>query len=148
MMLDQERGERAAVIAEALSWERTPYHHRGSIKGLGVDCAMFLVEVYCGTLGIARPQIEDYPPDWSLHRGEERFLHWVLQYGVEVNDPMPADIAMFKNGRCAGHGSIVVAWPTILHAFRDGGGVCLTHVLDYPRLRKRLQGFYRLRRWV
>ena len=46
---------RQSIVAEALSWEGTPYHHHGRIKGVGVDCAMILAEVYhaVGLLGHA-----------------------------------------------------------------------------------------------
>ncbi len=29
---------RAAVVAEAKSWAKTPYQHQASLKGVGVDC--------------------------------------------------------------------------------------------------------------
>ena len=30
---------RARIVAEAMTWLGTPYHHRGKLKGIGVDCA-------------------------------------------------------------------------------------------------------------
>ena len=32
--------ERRAIVREARSWVRTPYHPQGDIKGIGVDCGM------------------------------------------------------------------------------------------------------------
>ncbi len=37
---------RAAVVAEAHRWLRTPYHKHGRVLGAGVDCSMLLAEVF------------------------------------------------------------------------------------------------------
>lgn len=34
------------AVAEAMTWLGTPYHHQGRVKGVGVDCATLLCEVY------------------------------------------------------------------------------------------------------
>lgn len=111
---------RAAVVAEAESWLRTPYHHRARIKGAGVDCAQILVGVY-GNVGLIEPfDTGDYPMDWMLHRDDERFLEWVRQHAhheVEAN-PQPGDIAVWRFGRCFSHGGVVTAWPNVIHAHR------------------------------
>lgn len=36
---------REQVVAEALSWLGTPYHHGARLKGIGVDCAGLLIGV-------------------------------------------------------------------------------------------------------
>lgn len=112
-----EQEQRKAVVAEAHTWLRTPYHHKAAIKGAGVDCAMILVEVYhaCGL--IPRIDVGDYPPDWMMHRDEERYLGWVKKYCCEVETAQPGDIALYRVGRCFSHGAIVVDWPTIIHAY-------------------------------
>lgn len=118
--------QRAAVVAEAMSWLRTKYHHRAAVKGAGVDCAMILVEVYLAAGVIsARPEIGDYPPDWMLHRDEERYLGWLKKYGTETADPQPGDIAAWKFGRCFSHAAIVLDYPSIIHAYRKAGCVIL-----------------------
>ena len=43
-----EADQRAAVVAEARSWIKTPWVHMAAIKGAGVDCAMLLARVYIG----------------------------------------------------------------------------------------------------
>ena len=65
---------RTAVIAEARTYIRTPWHHMADIRGVGVDCAMLVRRVYidCGLVPDFDPR--PYPQDWHLHRGEERFL--------------------------------------------------------------------------
>jgi cell wall-associated NlpC family hydrolase len=118
MTVDEQR---ARVVAEAKSWLRTPYHHRGRIKGAGVDCGMLLIEVFA-----AAGVIEDfdpgyYPHDWHLHRSEERYLGWVERHAHRVDVPLPGDVLLFKFGRCISHGAIVVEWPTVIHAYLRQG---------------------------
>ncbi len=109
---------RSAVVAEALSWLRTPYHHRGRLKGVGVDCAQFPLQVYAACGAIQPFDTGDYPPDWHLHRSEERYLGPVrrLACEIEVTDMHPGDFAVFRAGRCFAHGAIVIEWPRIIHA--------------------------------
>ena len=74
---------RAAVVAEAETWLRTPYHHMGRIKGVGVDCLTLLAEVYEAAGIIPHVELEFYPPDWNLHRDAERYLAGVMQHAGE-----------------------------------------------------------------
>lgn len=117
---------RTDVVAEAISWLRTPYHHKGRIKGAqgGVDCAMLLAEVYA-KCGVIKP-LEDveYPPDWMLHRGLERYMETVQSCCYEIPAPMVGDIVLYRVGRCFAHGGIVVQWPLIIHAFSRERQVC------------------------
>ena len=135
-MADLEREQRVAVVAEARTWLRTPYHHAARLKGVGVDCAMFLAEVYAAVGLVPRIEPEPYPPDWHLHRGEERFKAWLNRYAVRVDSPLPGDVAMYRFGRAASHGAIVIAWPRIIHA-RIGAGVELADVLPQSDLAER-----------
>jgi cell wall-associated NlpC family hydrolase len=134
---------RGRVVAEALAWVGTPYHHRGTLKGIGVDCAQFPRLVYqaCGLL----PPFEtgDYPPDWHLHRSEERYLARVAAFAREINgDPGPGDFALFRVGRCYAHGAIVTGWPAIVHAVVDLA--VLPDTADSGRLCSRPRKFFTL----
>jgi cell wall-associated NlpC family hydrolase len=111
-----EQAQRAAVVAEALSWVGTPYHHMGRIKRVGVDCAMLPAEVYAACGLIPRQQVGFYPMDWHLHRSGERYLQAVLAHAHEVEKPAPGDLVLFRFGRAFAHGAIVVAWPNVVHA--------------------------------
>ena len=118
--------QRNAVVAEARSWLRTPYHDHGRIKGVGADCALMPLDVYSAalfpTLGIVPPQPPDYVQQWHLHRSEERYLGYVQQLGaVPVEAPQPGDFVLFRIGRVYSHGGIVVAWPWIIHAVNPSG---------------------------
>lgn len=114
-MIDQ----RASVIAEARSWVGTPYHSNGDLKGIGVDCGMLLVRVFCD-LGLA-PAFDPrpYPAHWHLHRGDEKYLGFILGLAAEVDVPQPGDVMLFLWGRCYSHGGIVTRTKplTIVHAY-------------------------------
>ncbi len=107
------------VVAEARSWIGTPYHNCADVKGVGVDCGMLLVRVFCDTGLCPRFDPRPYPPDWHLHRSEERYLGFVRERGGEVFSPRPGDLIVFRYGRCYSHGGIVtLAKPlTIVHAY-------------------------------
>lgn len=109
---------RVAIIAEAESWLRTPFHHQGRIKGVGTDCLMLLAEVYERAGVIAHVEPPYYPRDWHLHRDAERYLDGVMGLAREIaGPPEPGDVALFKMGRCFAHGAIVVIWPRVIHAY-------------------------------
>ncbi len=111
--------ERARVVAAARAWLGTPYHHAADLKGVGVDCAMLLVRVFCD-LGLVEPfDPRPYTRDWHLHRGDERYLSFLLGRAREVERPQAGDVIVFRIGRCYAHGGIVTAPDplTILHAF-------------------------------
>ena len=134
-----EQEQRAAIVAEARSFEGTLYHHKGTLKikrdadgGVidrgGVDCAWFPFLVY-SAVGLIPPQtpetMESYPPDWYLHRDEERYLKTVETFARRVDVPGPGDFVLWKVGRLFAHGAIVIDWPLIIHAHRMVGQVTL-----------------------
>ena len=80
---------------------------------------MLLVRVFCD-LGLVDPfDPRPYVKDWHLHRGEERYLAFLLARAHEVATPLPGDVILFKYGRCFSHGGIVTPSDplTIVHAF-------------------------------
>lgn len=114
---EELQAERQAIVAEARTWMRTPYHHEARVKGAGVDCVQILAAVFSDVGLIPPPKIDKYPHDWHLHRNAELYLKGLFQYAVETKNPQPGDVALFKFARCFSHGSIVVEWPTIIHAY-------------------------------
>jgi len=114
---------RTNVLKEAESWLRTPWQHRQRVKGAGVDCAQFLIGVY-SNVGLVQPfETEAYPPDWMMHRDEERFLMYIEKYMNKVEVPLPGDAVVWSYGRCFSHGGIVTDWPRIIHSYRKERGV-------------------------
>lgn len=133
------------VVAEALSWEGTPYHARARIKGVGVDCAMLPAAVY-EAVGLI-PRVDPaYSPQWMLHRDEERFLSFVLPYAREIERSAvgPGDFAIWKFGRCFSHGAIVIEPPEVIHAVIAGGGVVRGNMDRDEDLRSRQVRFFTL----
>jgi cell wall-associated NlpC family hydrolase len=138
-----ELQQRAAVVAEALTWSGTPYHHRARIKGAGVDCGLILAAVYAAAGVLPEVDPGEYVPDWFLHRDEPVYLGIVEQYAAKIDGPgQPGDIAMFKFGRCAAHGAIVIQWPTILHAYQPAGEVVLDDAIANRDLAARFVGIW------
>ena len=134
----------ARIVAEARRWEGTPYRHQGDVLGVGVDCAMILVRVFCD-LGLV-PMIDPrpYATDWHLHRSEEKYLSWVMDYATKVDDPQPGDVALFKFGRCLSHGGIVdQVTPEITMIHADQGAGCVERA-EVRRWANRLAGYWRV----
>lgn len=128
---------REAFVAEAKTWLGTPFRDQGDVKGPNgaVDCAMLLVRCAVDT-GIVPPlDPRPYPPQWHLHRSEERFLAIVSKLGKESENPsgLPAealakagDVIVYQVGRCFSHGGIVVENDCIIHAYYKTGHVALS----------------------
>jgi cell wall-associated NlpC family hydrolase len=132
---------RDCVVAIAKTWLGTPYHHMGRIKAVGVDCAMFPLEVYREAGLIGDVDVPYYPQDWMLHRSEEVYLHIVERHAQEIAEPaavaagaamkappataggsvLPGDFVLYRFGRCWSHGAIVLEWPLIIHAVVQHG---------------------------
>lgn len=119
---------RQAIVDEAMSWLRTPYIHLGDIKGVGTDCAMLLIRVYQKAVPHIVPADFDprpYEPEWFLHRDEELYMAGMEKYSHRIETPKIGDIALYRFGRTASHGAIIVADGMILHAYREHGNVGL-----------------------
>ncbi len=121
MAIDAAGRERVEAVAR--TWLRTPFHDNAAVRGAGVDCAMLIKSVF-EEAGIITPeQIAQYSAQWAMHHNDELFLAEVLRHAVEIDeaDVLPADIVLYKFGRCLSHGAIVIApgWPHIIHAFKQ-----------------------------
>lgn len=140
---EQILGQRAAVVEEAFTWLNTPYAHMGSLKGVGVDCAMILREVYGKVLPWMKDiQIDYYPADWHLHSDDERYLGMVRKYACETESPKPGDIVVVKFGRAYAHGAIVVDYPTVIHAYLNASRVVLEDFVANKEIDSRKKLFF------
>lgn len=115
-----EDEQRDAVVAAARSWIGTRYHHAGRIKGVGVDCATFLAEVY-PEAGVRAPIVIDkYSAQWHLHSEVPLYEEAIVANGgrlVEV--PRKGDVALYFMAKQFAHGAIVSdpATMRIVHAY-------------------------------
>lgn len=118
--MPDEEAERARVCAIARTWIGTPFHDHARVKGAGADCATLLLCVFEEAGMIPPTDVGHYSPQWFYHQDEERYLGWVRRFGGEIAlaQARPADIALYKLGRCFCHGALIVepGWPEIIHA--------------------------------
>ena len=113
---------RAAVVAEAKSWIRTPFHLHSRNKGVGIDCARRVVACYAAAgvaLDLELP--EHTSRDWFMHHEDTRFIDRVRLFGHEVEKPLPGDLAIYQIGLSWAHGAIVIDWPQAIHAKWNSG---------------------------
>lgn len=147
-----ESSERAAVIREALSWQGTPFHHMGRLKGSGggADCAYATAMIYHAALPtrVAAPDFGFYAVQWNLSRGvEERYLETVAGLGgvreIAAAQATPGDLALFRIAHAWAHGAIVMppGWPAIAHADAEAGMFILARG-DGGRLARRPKRFF------
>jgi NlpC/P60 family putative phage cell wall peptidase len=135
-----EAEQRQAVVAEALTWLGTPYHHRACVKGAGVDCAMLPLAVYKAVGFVPEhTEAEAYPQDWHLHRDEERYLAFVRRFAREIEREAlgPGDFVVWRWGRTFSHGAIVLSPPRVIHAFVEAERVSIDDMSVHEELRTR-----------
>ena len=135
---------RARVVSAARAWLGTPYHHAADLKGIGVDCAMILVRVFCD-LGLVPPfDPRPYVKDWMMHRDDERYLGFLLARAREVEAPDPGDVVLFRVGRCFAHGGIVTESEplTLVHAYSPARCVVEERLAGHPDLGARPRKFF------
>lgn len=115
-----EEAQRDAVDAAVRSWIGTPFHDCAQVKGAGVDCGMLLRAVYTEAGTVENFDISPYSAQHFLHRNDEHYLGYVLQFTHEI--PLErvrhGDIVLYRIGNCFAHGAVVIrpGWPNIVHA--------------------------------
>lgn len=114
---------RDSVIERAWEWHGTPYHHKGRIKGVGVDCGGFLYEVFSIFIKGCKPFPAQYAQDWALHNNDELYLNFIEPYFNEIEpiDIKEADVKVLQIGLAYSHGMIFVGGDQYLHAWGQTG---------------------------
>jgi cell wall-associated NlpC family hydrolase len=133
--------QRAAVVRVAKSWEGTPFHHNGAVKGAGCDCSHLGLS-YSEALGVTIewPKGYDANPQWFLNADpasgdfKEIYLEGLLKNGfIELSDGQanfepfdpdawidarkaPGDVAIARLGRLYAHAAIIEEWPYVIQA--------------------------------
>jgi cell wall-associated NlpC family hydrolase len=138
--------QREAVIKEAKDWLKTPFHHEGRVKGAGVDCAQYLIDVYftVGLIPDIRPEHYDF--QWAMHQSEEKYLDELMKHGFEVESPEQAGkagVVIWKVGRNFSHAAIIMDWPMVIHA-AVSQGVVITNVAITESVKNRERKFFTL----
>lgn len=116
------------MVQEAYEWLGTPYVHAGDIKGKNgaVDCAMILISIF-KKFGFIPEDFDPrpYSPSWHLHQNEARYMAGLEQFSKQIETPRPGDIAMYRFGRHASHGAMIVSEDLLIHAHKKNGQVAL-----------------------
>lgn len=135
-----EQEQRDLVCAIARSWAGTPYHHAARLKSIGVDCGMFLAEVYAEAGVVPPVPVEPYAMQFALHQTDERYTHIVERYAHEVAEPQKGDVAIYRFGKVGSHAAIILDPPEMIHAYVKIG--VLYGSLDDPALKRRFVAYY------
>lgn len=141
-MITTEEIQREDVVREALTWIGTPFHHQARIKGAGVDCGQFPLAVFEACELIPHYKPDRYPADFHLHCDQELYLVHLERFAARVNQPRPGDLALFRFGRVVSHGSIVVRWPQIVHAYVESRAVVMDDAEANADLARRFVGWW------
>jgi cell wall-associated NlpC family hydrolase len=133
-----------ALITEAKTWLKTPYHAHACIKKAGVDCAQLLIGVVIGA-GIASPF--EIRKDYSVvvPQGSE-YTDIILQYCDEITEQevQSGDLALYKTSHGWMHSAIVIEWPnSVIHATEKRGVIMTSGNEDI--LRGKPRRFFRFR---
>ncbi|MGH6967598.1 MAG: hypothetical protein ACREEN_00645 [Stellaceae bacterium] len=120
--------QRAAIVAEALTWRGTPYVPEARVKGGGCDCLTLIAGIFETVLGPI--DVPHYAKDWHQHNTAELYLEGkdgepgVLGFCVEVDAPparapLPGDIVLWKFGHTFSHGAVVIDWPVVIQSYSN-----------------------------
>lgn len=141
--------QRQQIVDEAKEWVSlgTPYVPHAKLKGLGCDCATFIVCVY-RDLGLIPTDFDPgpYSIQAHLHRDDTQYVDTVLQYAEEITEPdaKSGDLILWKVARAYAHGGIIVDFPTVIHSMNKHGVVYSDANLD-SFLKHRPRRFFRLK---
>ena len=110
---------RSDIVREAKTWRGTPFHHKGRIKGTGVDCGGFIYEVFKTVTGLPHEPYPDYyAEDWGLHMdNNEIYLSFLQPYVIPTRRLELGDVIMFKMGRSFCHGTLYIGNKSVIHAY-------------------------------
>ena len=110
---------RNKIIAEALTWEKTPYIPCARSKGRGVDCGLFIAQVMENVGAIPHVDPGFYTAEHALHSSAEVFKGIVEKYAYQIKkeEALPGDIILYKFGLCRSHAALIIDYPQIIHSY-------------------------------
>lgn len=115
--------QRITVVTEARRWLGARFHLNALLPYRAIDCGRLPWAVYTA-VSLTVPDLPPHwPKDFMLHRmaASEPYIALIQQKLVEVDTPLPGDLAVFKPlcSNCFSHAALVVEWPTVIHACAD-----------------------------
>lgn len=134
---------RTKVVHAARSWIGTPYHHRASLKGAGVDCIGLVLGVWRELFGSEPEVLPAYSGDWAEATGQEAMLAAAHRHfdAVPLKHIKPGDILVFRlrAETIAKHTAILSEPGRMIHAQE---GVPVSEVTISPWWRRRIAGAF------
>ncbi len=123
-----EAARRATIVAEARRWLATPYHHRASTLGAGVDCLGLIRGVYRACVGAEPVDVPPYSASWADADGGEPLLAAATAALVAVEpaqDFAAGDVLVFRMppAGVAKHAGIATGPHRMIHAYESAGVV-------------------------
>lgn len=127
---------REDIVAEAMKWTGTPYHHQASVLGKGVDCLGLLRGVYRTFYGDEPEAAPPYSPSWGEADSRELLLNAAKKYLVTPTYEgwKLSDVLVFRvrNALSAKHCAIIVSDDKMIHAVSNRG-VCVTGISEWKK---------------
>jgi NlpC/P60 family putative phage cell wall peptidase len=89
---------REELVDEARSWIGTPFQHRASVKGAGVDCLGLVAALHRACKPDTAVTIPAYAPDWPLDAGGEILIEGLRGYLAPIakTDRAAGDVLAFR----------------------------------------------------
>jgi hypothetical protein len=121
----EETWQRKQIVDVAKSFIGTPYRRGGSLKGIGVDCGTFLLEVLRECELASNEDLSALVGDFWNHGAEEKYLLRVARHARKVLETVcrPSSkieagnfiVTKMEHSQHFCHGAIVLDWPLIVH---------------------------------
>ena len=117
---------REDVVDVALRWVGTPYHHQGSVRGVGTDCLGLIRGVWRDLCGQEPVAVPNYTMDWAEPDQDEVLWRAAHQHLITLDSPQPGAVILFRmrDRMIAKHLGIVADLgpvPTFIHAYMRHG---------------------------
>jgi len=117
---------RQTIVAEALSWEGTPFHVASSAKGLGggVDCGGLVMAVFASVNMVMPEPLPYIDPRHASHNKRSFILEWLERHPelcrdvsseVTIDDRigqkgiLAGDVVCYRYGLCVHHCGIAIS---------------------------------------
>jgi cell wall-associated NlpC family hydrolase len=147
-MPTQEQREQIVQTAKEWVLAKTPYIAQGQLKGVGCDCATFVLCVY-RELGLV-PEVDlgNYSVQAHLHKETvtTQYIDTVRQHAEEIPEAeaQPGDLVLFRVAHAFAHSGIILEGSTIAHAV-NRIGVIYSDFQQDSTLKNRPRLFFRLK---
>lgn len=115
------------IVRVARGWIGTPYHHQGSVRGVGADCLGLVRGVWREIYGREAETPPPYSRDWAEAGGVETMLAAAARHLIAIAPAMATtgDVVIFRlrPGTVAKHAAILSGASTMIHAM-EGAAAC------------------------